>query len=230
MKTHKRIFVALFAFALCLFYSSCSKDETTDPIDKDYKQIYEENFNGGKSDWFTGTYNNNTYNVSMANGKYIHKLTAFYSNYAFMQHNYFTDQEKKQLMETSLQLTSGNGAACIVLNGKQSAVAGQIDQIYLYISKNQYFSIAKIKDGKSEVILNWTAHEAVDITKPATFTAELEGGNLKLAINGTVIHTWNNSGINTLNAIGLGLAQWEENSGSSSTTIEYDYLRLYVVN
>jgi len=228
MRRQKRIFAIIFTFALCTFYSSCSKDEGTNPIDEDLKQIYEENFDGGKSDWAVGSFHNNTYLISMTNGKYVHKISTFTSNYAFMQFTYFTDLEKKQVMETSFQLTDGNGAVCIIINAKKSAIEGKNDQVYLYISKNQYFSIYKEVNGKAETIVNWTVSEAIDITKPSRFVAELENGNLKLTINDTPLYTWNNSGIKTLNVLGLGAAQWQENSGSSRTTIEYDYLRFYV--
>lgn len=226
MLNYKKLYITFFL--LSLFVVSCSKEEL-EGIPEDVKLVFEDDFNGSKTNLGTGTFLNGTANSSLKDGKYVIRISNYISNQFFYPNIILAENPKKYIFETSAKINHGSGAIFLCLGAKTAGPNQPIDYIGVYLSLKDTFTVYRAKNNQNEILANWQINKAIDISKHAKFQAVLENNTLKLFVNGSEIYSLNNPGINTLEAISLGAAQWE-NMGSTVTEVEYDYVRMYASN
>ena len=207
------IFLAILSILLLV---SCSKDEG----EKHGTLVYEENFNDD-SKWFVGK--DNSLISELNNGKYI---LNYYINGTFVNGfncpvNIF-GQGKKQILEISFKQTGGKGDAGIIFDRRDSD-----NKSWIVIEQTGHFTIFNHEKGELVIIQDWKENSAIQpIDKTNILRLENENGNLEFFINNTNIYSWKNSGVSTLDRIGLGAANYNSNNGQT-TVIEYDYVKAW---
>lgn len=214
----------LLLFSLLFILNACSKDDNTS-IPEDVKLIYEDDFNGSTTQWPIGNFDGGQRVYSLKNGKFVLQINNYLSNFAFLPTKIFKGSEKKQIVEVSVKINAGSGAAYMPI-GARTAANQAIDMVALYLNKSETFGITRTVNNKSEILVNWDKNNAVDLSKHALVRLELEQNILKFFVNNQQIYSLNNPGISTLESFGLGASQWE-GMGSTRTEVEYDFIRIY---
>lgn len=202
------------ATLIILGFTSCSKSD----IEKNARVVYEESFNGSSA-WYKGT--TDGYTATETDGKYTISQTPTGYRHSYLQTDIFTGNDKKQIVEYHVKLTSGKGAASFIVNRSDGNNFSRV-----YLSQNGKITIGSFRQGNFSEIIDWTLNSNININQQSVIKLELENDALSVYSNGTKIYTWNNPGFTTLNKIGVGVSTWE----SPTTTVEVDKIRALVVN
>lgn len=216
MKTKMAAFI-LFMAAITL--AACSKEDTVEP---GAKVVYEDDFTG-TSKWPITS--NEGYLVSLKDGKYIHELIGTRGFNMDLPLSIFTGNEKKQIVEYTLQARSsantGTTATVISFNLDAATKNGK----NIYISDTKYYQINSNVNGELLIEKDWTLESSADLSKKSVVKVELENSVITIYYNGKLLYRWTGSGAATLDRIAIGAIGW----GNETITVEVDRVRALAI-